>query len=152
MKASTVPRLTLSADGLSLAELQDRVGEQLGGSFFFVASKTAPPFNVRFHDAAPADVLHGFSKLGAAVLLSDESSGPREKVAGGPRFSLKAEDVDPEAVAQVLEKALGEGFQVRQLGKGEAVSVNIQDIDLAEVRQALARYAGIRVEVSRPER
>lgn len=150
-KAYEGPRVTLSAEGLSLADLQDGISDQLGQRFLFVASKTAAPFNVSFHDATPADVLHGFSKLGAALVLTDDR-GPRQKGVGGLRVSLKAEDIDLEAVAQVLEEALGEGFNIRLLSKGELVSVDLRDIELAEVRQALSRFAGIRVEVERPER
>lgn len=140
------PTISFSGQGVSPADLQQRLSDELGVHFVFAAKKVDDQFTVDIENASVEDLMVGLSKIGATAVLNRR--GPEEK-ADRPfarRFSLKAENVPTEAVSRVLSEIFGDSVSIRMADPNGTVSLDLENVTLADIRGVLPRIAGIKLE------
>ena len=90
--------------------------------------------------------MAGLGKIGAAAVLH-RSASAEEKAAlpMARRFSLKANSVPAETVSRLLSEMFGDAFTFNSTDPKGIVSLDLENVTLSDIRNALPKMAGIKL-------
>lgn len=139
--------LSFSGQGVSPSELQQRISDDLGIRFAFAAKKVDDSLTVDIENASAKDLMAGLGKIGAAAVLH-RSASAEEKAAlpMARQFSLKANSVPAETVSRLLSELFGDAFTFQSKDPKGIVSLDLENVSLGDIRSALPKMAGIKLE------
>jgi type II secretory pathway component GspD/PulD (secretin) len=130
--AETGSTMTLTAAGVSVAEMEEAISNELGRTFLFAPKAPVEALTVELLDLPAEELLNAFAKHGAVAI----------REAGG-NVSIRATEIPAEAVAALYRRLLGNA-EVNITGKPqELVSLEIYDMPLPLLVAPLRKTAGI---------
>jgi hypothetical protein len=138
--------ITFSGQGVSPSELQQRISDDSGIRFVFAAKKANDSLTVDIEDASVKDLMAGLGKIGAAAVLH-RSASAKEKAAlpMARHFSLKANNVPAETVSRLLSEMFGDAFTFKSTDPKGIISLDLENVTLGDIRNALPKMAGIKL-------
>lgn len=138
--------ITFSGQGVSPSELQRRISDESGIRFIFAAKKVDDSLTVNIENASAKDLMTGLGKIGAAAVLHRSANADEKAVLPMARhFSLKANSVPAETVSRLLSELFGDAFTFNSKDPKGIVSLDLENVTLGDIRNALPKMAGIKL-------
>lgn len=136
--------ITFSGQGISPSELQQRISDESGLRFIFAAKKVDDSLTVDIENASAKDLMAGLGKIGAAAVLHRSANADEKAALPMARpFSLKANSVPAETVSRLLSQMFGDAFTFTPKDPKGIVSLDLENVTLGDIRNALPKMAGI---------